>query len=319
MSTDYDADTEQSSFSRKMGEIGNFFHNRETGKIMGRTGRSWGLILLFYTVYYFCLASFFIIMLLVFLLGTVPKDKPTLTGQQSLLKMSPGLGFRPQPDVRNTLIRFDPGNPKTYGIYVQHIQGFVDSYNKVNAWENINIINNGKICSDSSEGFARDNLLKYKQRRVCKFPLSSLGENCQSANGFGYPNGQPCVLLKLNRVFGWLPEIINNASNNVQIVCQGENPGDRENLGKVDYFPGVDVKDGNSTKRRGVFYSSYFPYLGQTGYRSPLVGVVFGQIKRKVVVMVECRVENVANAVVNKMARLGLVRFELLIEGNNFQ
>jgi hypothetical protein len=31
-------------------------------------------------------------------------------------------------------------------------------------------------------------------------------EGCTVGNKFGYPDGQPCVLIKLNKIFGWEPE-----------------------------------------------------------------------------------------------------------------
>ena len=43
-----------------------FLYDRETGAVMGRTPKSWALIILFYTVYYICLAAFWAAMIMVF-------------------------------------------------------------------------------------------------------------------------------------------------------------------------------------------------------------------------------------------------------------
>lgn len=39
--------------------------------------------------------------------------------------------------------------------------------------------------------------------KVCRFDVNTLGP-CTKDNGYGYPEGKPCVLLKLNKV-GTLP------------------------------------------------------------------------------------------------------------------
>ena len=44
---------------------------------------------------------------------------------------------------------------------------------------------------------------KYK---ICLFSLSLLDEPCSAANGYGYKNGTPCVLLKMNRIYNLMPE-----------------------------------------------------------------------------------------------------------------
>ena len=36
--------------------------------------------------------------------------------------------------------------------------------------------------------------------KVCRFDLIELGPDCVKQQNFGFDDGQPCVLLKLNRV-----------------------------------------------------------------------------------------------------------------------
>lgn len=50
----------------------------------------------------------------------------------------------------------------------------------------------------------------FKQVRqpqdVCVVSLEQFG-SCSQANGYGYPKGKPCIFLKLNKIYGWAPEV----------------------------------------------------------------------------------------------------------------
>lgn len=59
------------------------------------------------------------------------------------------------------------------------------------------------------------------------------------------------------------------ALNTVWVSCEGENPGDVENMGPIQYIP-----------RRG-FPGYYFPFDNTPGYLSPLVAVFFEKPKSK--------------------------------------
>ena len=92
------------------------------------------------------------------------------------------------------------------------------------------------------------------------------------------------------------------------VSCEGENPADKEALGKVRYFP----------KTQG-FSSEYFPYMGHDSYQSPLVAVQFVRPKVGQLLHVECRAwaKNIEH---DTMKRIGMVHFELFIlDQNNFE
>ena len=113
-----------------------------------------------------------------------------------------------------------------------------------------------------------------------------------------YRFGKPCILVKLNRIYGWVPqpysidEIANHTSmplslkqdiqkiyeekcvgkfppeqgpcpymNMIWLHCDGEDDPDIENIGPVTYTP-----------FRG-FPGYFYPYRNQRGYLSPIVMV----------------------------------------------
>ena len=38
------------------------------------------------------------------------------------------------------------------------------------------------------------------KKKVCRFNIDTLGKVCQQQKDYGYDEGQPCILLKLNKV-----------------------------------------------------------------------------------------------------------------------
>lgn len=57
--------------------------------------------------------------------------------------------------------------------------------------------------------------------------------------------------------------------NTIWVSCQGENPADEENIGPIEYYPGMGFP--------GYFY----PYENSEGYLSPLVAVQFKKLHRE--------------------------------------
>uniref|UniRef100_A0A1I8IK73 Ion_trans_2 domain-containing protein n=1 Tax=Macrostomum lignano TaxID=282301 RepID=A0A1I8IK73_9PLAT len=206
-------------------------------------------------------------------------------GDQSLLRLNPGMGFRPQPQPESSVIKFTAGKNATYQEYVSNLEALYKEYKK--AVEPINL----RECGD--------NATDVDPTKVCAFDWDKQMPDCVPENRFGYAGGRPCVVLKLNRIFGWLPDPIDPAVPHPIVRCVGENPADNENLGQPDYQPSLGANGTSS----GYFSQEYFPYLKQVDYRSPLVAVVFKNLPRNTLVMVECRLENLNNAVYDKADR----------------
>nr|ABO61330.1 Na+/K+ ATPase beta subunit [Doryteuthis pealeii] len=285
-------------FRQSVDDFCTFIYNGETGEICGRTGKSWALITIFYIVFYGFLSSFFIATIAVFY-TTVDEHSPVLQGGSSLLKDSPGLGYRPRPNYESTLIRFNKGDA-SMDKYVNNIKSFLSHYNTTkydSRYENCETISGER---------------ETNKHKPCLFDPLALQAPCLHEPDYGYKNGTPCVLLKLNKIFDWIPRPYTNetvpveAKDNwdnyhITVKCHGERQADIENLGPVNYYP----KHG--------FPIKYFPFLNQPGYHAPIVVVQFMKPTRGFLVMVECKAY-AENIVIDKLHRLGLVHFELLVD-----
>ena len=172
----------------------------------------------------------------------------------------------------------------------------------------------------------------------CQFqPENMLGVcgKVDSQAALGYDLGRPCVIVKLNKIFGWVPDTITCSSDtscdgldddqmewfkktgrpgvalselfngeNVPVTCEGINPADKENLLGIEWEP---------KETKGSFPKYYYPYLNQRGYLAPLVGAQFN-VTRGVLVMVRCRgwAKNISNKEFISME--GAVHFELMVD-----
>lgn len=286
----------------------NFLWNSEEKKFLGRGGRSWAEIGLFYLIYYSCLAGFFVGMLAVFY-QTVDEKRPKLTGSSSLLKGNPGMGFQPMPDVEYTLVRFQIPS-KTYKPHVDSIKKVLKPY-----LENAAKPKNKRADVDCESG------ARPGKDEACRVDVAALTEECNVDNNFGFDSSlkQPCILLRLNRIFDWMPqnytaENLNSSHASeelkkrimhdpqmIYVECVGENPGDRDNIGPIKYFP-----------EQG-FRHYYYPFTNQPDYMSPLVFVKFMKPAHNIALMIECRAL-APNIHYDRTEKEGGVHFELLVD-----
>ena len=220
--------------------------------------------------------------------------------EENLLQGLPSLGFRPMPDLKSTLIRFVQGQPFSYKPYSDHIQTLL--------WLYENEMQESEALIDCEN-------LQEKDRprdRACRFLIDVLGTQCTWQRDYGYDWGQPCVLLKLNKIFDWMPVPYNESQRppelgnrwdpgHVGVTCEGENPIDQENIGPLEYYPA-----------KG-FPIYYYPYLNQEGYRSPLVMVKFVKPTNGVVINVWCKTwaQNIKH---HRQDSQGSIHFEMLVD-----
>ena len=165
-------------------------HNPETGTILSRTPKSWALITIFYLIYYTFLAAFWSLMMFVFW-QTLDMATPKWIAEQSIIGTSPGLGLRPEQTdalIDSSMIFFnkdqreDSGNVAGWGGWSDRLEAFLGTYT-----------NKGKQCSETDK-------VESGSGEACHFNLAALGP-CNT-KGHGYDIAQPCIFLKLNRIYG---------------------------------------------------------------------------------------------------------------------
>ncbi|VDI44568.1 sodium/potassium-transporting ATPase subunit beta [Mytilus galloprovincialis] len=300
----FQADPDTGTFKRRFGDVSNFFFDSENGKVLGKTFQQWLFGALFYIAFYCCIVALMLACGAV-VYQTLDWNMPRLTAQNSILQLSPSLGFRPLPDSSTTLIRFIKGNKRQYSILQDNLEAYLLFY------ENQNQVTDTGAMVDCKTYNKRRPQLEWD--KACRFELQDLGKKCIKQQDFGMRYGQPCVLLKLNRVFDWHPENYHNDSDipseikdtylpyYVHLKCFGVTPADEDNMGRIEYYPA------------GGFHFKYFPFRNQQGYRSPLVFVRFPSMSMHILVMIECRAY-ARNIRQNSVERVGTVRFELLVD-----
>ncbi|KAK4472259.1 hypothetical protein MN116_003528 [Schistosoma mekongi] len=250
-------------------------YNPEKNEILGRTCRDWVLIFIFYVLAYLFLAGFFIGMLSVFLFGYVDSNIPTLTGEQSILKFQPGIGLAAKPNYFSTFIHVASFQSTINEAYINKVDEIFRKYIPKGANENCNT----------------PGLHPKNPDIPCGFDLSVLGE-CQDTEKT-LMQGKLCVYLKINRIYGWLPNLEDPAViPSPGIECGGTNEFDRESLGTIRYFPEHTAPNG---KKYGVISNNYFPYFRMNNYQDPLVAVQFLNVTKNSVVLVECHLVGLKN------------------------
>ncbi|XP_076435578.1 sodium/potassium-transporting ATPase subunit beta-2-like [Babylonia areolata] len=266
---------------------------------MGRSLLDWLLLIGCYTAVLGALVILFVVFMALFY-WIVDWNYPTLQGPAAILQ-TPGIGFRPQPDLQSNVVRFVKGDVATYRHHLDQLEAYLKYYENQNQ-QGENYIDCNEIHTRRTEDL----------NKVCRFDLMDLGQDCVKQQNYGFDNGQPCVLIKLNKVFDWIPEeytedTVPEAIKDqwsqwwVTVTCDGETAFDRENQGDITIWP------------HEGFHFKYFPFRNQQGYRSPLVFVRFEDPRPGILLMMTCKAW-ARNIVQDSNEMIGQVHFELMVD-----
>jgi len=253
-----------------------------------------------------------------------PRDYPTT--------LTPGLSFRPRPgDPKSSLIHFRHGGSGNWQPLFKRFKLFLKEYSKgkhAGVW-------NLQKCNYNTPPLQPNQRCGVSGKKAIDF---SYDTPCTKAEFFGYFHGQPCLVVKLNKVFGWEPEPFYNITEVQQhpqmpdqlkgkieatwkkhcsqgdkadrcpqlrmvwLSCEGDTQADKEWLGEVHYKPWQG------------FPGYYYPYHNQDHYVSPLVWLQFRNIQPGMVIQIRCRAwaKNIVHSERDYM--MGGLRMELLMD-----
>ncbi|XP_057206281.1 sodium/potassium-transporting ATPase subunit beta-3b [Triplophysa rosa] len=231
-------------------------YNPRTGEFIGRTASSWALIFLFYLVFYGFLAGMFTLTMWV-MLQTLDDYTPKYRDRVA----NPGLVIRP----KDMEITFNRSIPQQYNTYGTHLESFLKRYDD-------SVQDGNELCPEDMY-FEQDDV---QEKKVCRFKRSLLRQCSGLADStFGYSEGQPCILVKMNRVIGLRPR----GQPHINCIAKREIPL------QMQYFPS-----------EGKLDKSYFPYYGkkaQPEYVQPVVAVklLLAEEDYNSELIIECKVE----------------------------
>ncbi|XP_052010852.1 protein ATP1B4 isoform X1 [Xyrauchen texanus] len=249
----------------KIDDLKTYLWNSETKEFMGRSGKSWSLILLFYSALYIFLAAMFAGCMCC-LMWSISPYAPTYNDRV----MPPGMTMSPHVDVAHGFdIAFNASDRSSWKKYAKSLEAHLKSYDDA-VQERRNIVCKGNMY------FMQDDMEESAERKACQFKRSWLGE-CSGLQDrdFGYSKGKPCIILKMNRILGYLP----GQGTTVNVTC-GVKKGSNEGLGEVEFFP------------KNWFNLHYYPYYGKlrhVNYSSPLVAVRFARVQYDNQLHVQCK------------------------------
>ncbi|XP_026558698.1 protein ATP1B4 isoform X2 [Pseudonaja textilis] len=262
-------------------EFKTFIWNPETRECLGRSGKSWSLILLFYIVLYTFLAGMFILYMYVVLIMLSP-----YTPRYRDRVAPPGVTIRPY--IKQAYnIAFRVSQPSSWQPYVDNLELFLKEYDdKVQETKNIPCTPGAYFMQDSDETAVK---------KACQFKRSQLMK-CSGVQDqtFGYSQGQPCILLKMNRIIGYQPGYGTPITK-----------GEQSHLQSLDFFPSE------------TFDPMYFPYYGKlshVNYTQPVVAIHFTGITRNQTLDLQCQLngKGIINTV-NNDRFLGRIIFTLTV------
>ncbi|XP_035265917.1 potassium-transporting ATPase subunit beta-like [Anguilla anguilla] len=266
---------EKRTCGQRCHDFGRFVWNPDDQTFMGRTPEKWVYISLYYVAFYVVMTCLFSLAIYV-MMYTLSPYAPDYQDRLS----SPGVMVWPdkygEDDVE---ITFNMSDKKSWSKMSNCLEQFLRPYNTTKQ-EHCN----SHPCIQGKYFFQHEYSAPHHTKWSCAFTQDMLG-NCSGLEDktFGYSDGNPCVIIKMNRVINFLPGNGTGMAPYVNCTVLEGN----ENVKHMDYFP-----------TNGTFDLSYFPYYGrkaQPTYVNPLVAVKFHMVQKRKA-KIQCRVvaDNIA-------------------------
>jgi len=262
-----------------------FLWNSEKREFLGRTGCSWFKIILFYVIFYVCLAGIFVGTIQALLL-TLSSYKPTYQDRVA----PPGLSHTPRSDKSE--IAFSMSDETAIKKYTDTMSTFLEKYNDDVQIDEMKF----EDCGGTPQPYKDRGPLDSNagQRKACRFSRRLLG-SCSGLSDpfYGFKEGRPCLIVKLNRIVNFRPKApSSNESlpdslqaklqpNMIPIFCKNKRDEDADKVTEIKYFG---MGDG--------FPLQYYPYYGKQlhpQYLQPLVAIQFSNITWNQEVRIECK------------------------------
>ncbi|XP_072520163.1 protein ATP1B4 isoform X1 [Salminus brasiliensis] len=249
----------------KIDDLKTYLWNPETKEFMGRSGKSWSLILFFYSALYIFLAAMFGGCMCC-LMWSISPYTPTYNDRV----MPPGMTMSPHiHNVHGFDITFNASDRSSWKKYARALEAQLKPYDDA-------VQERRNIACKQDAYFMQDDLEESAERKACQFKRSWLGP-CSGVQDrdFGYSGGKPCILLKMNRILGYLP----GQGTPVNVACVVKK-GTPEGLGDVEFYP------------KNIFNLMYYPYYGKlrhVNYTSPLVAARFPSLQLDTHLHVQCK------------------------------
>ncbi|PVD36522.1 hypothetical protein C0Q70_03507 [Pomacea canaliculata] len=168
----------------------------DQSKCLGKTRSGWMQVSCFFFVYYVCVMSFFLGMLSIYF-NNEDRFGPKYQSGDGFLG-TPGMNFRPRAK-EGTLIYFT-SDRSSYKSYIHSLQLIMDEYlqSEESFLESNDSASFWKECSPDSYADS--------SRGCMVFGSNLTSTDCGQQNDYGFREGRPCVLLRLNKVYGWKPD-----------------------------------------------------------------------------------------------------------------
>lgn len=269
--------------------------------VHSRSTSSWLRLFAFYSALWISVGAFWIVYMTIFQ-QSIDERIPTLTLDDSPIGVTPGLAIRPRPPMHkldSSLIRFRSSSSGDWHHWAEDLNNYLRPYQELESGA-------GQHAQGDCNAFGERDPSKF-----CPFELRVIPNECSESQNFSYHLGKPCILVKLNRIYGWKPEPYSVRpkdypvqapfrDGHIQITCEGQSNVDKENIGPIDYYPqGIETK--------------YFPFTNQPGYQSPFVMAHFKNPRPGILIFIECKAwaKNIQH---DRNRSRGMVTFELLID-----